>query len=93
MALLFAFTLNQGFVSKKEATKTELTKKHAAHFEGGQNFPHNTGMCECGYWATCHPTMYFDMAGNGHISFPGQNSFPPNSTFVGNKGYPSWYAG
>lgn len=54
-------------------------------YPGGENtYPHNTGACYCGMYSVCHPTTYYDGHGNGHVSYPGQTTFPPGSTFPGN---------
>lgn len=51
---------------------------------GKEAFPHSTGLCTCGCYDVCHPKTYYDSQGLGHITLPGQTTFPPGSTFPGN---------
>ena len=56
------------------------------------NFPHNTGLCNCGTFAGCHPQTYtlhyYDRLGFGHwmtyYTQPGQTTFPAGAHFPGN---------
>jgi len=52
-------------------------------------FPHNTGVCNCGRTAVCHPAyyelIYYDSSGLGHTDYhevrPGQTTFPKGAIF------------
>lgn len=56
------------------------------------NFPHNSGVCNCGKFAGCHPREYAvswtDSQGFDHFIvhtvMPGQTVFPAGAWFPGN---------
>jgi len=93
-------------VTPDSKSKIELKKDltHADHAvsvvdpqnppgEGPGTFPHNTGICYCGYYAVCHPYEYFtyEQISGGltqmvlHRTAPGQTTFPPGASFPGNN--------
>ena len=95
-------------ITSDSKSKIELKKDltHADHAvsvvdpqnppgEGPGTFPHNTGICNCGKYAVCHPNYYETVAygsdGMGyfvmHKTAPGQTTFPPGATFPGNGNY------
>ena len=89
-------------VTPDSKSKIELKKDltHADHAvsvvdpqnppgEGPGTFPHNTGVCNCGHYAVCHPAYYsvysYDGQGMGTIRtyevMPGQTTFPAGASF------------
>lgn len=62
-------------------------------YPGGQEtYPHNTGLCYCGWYSVCHPKEYFlwthingdSMQLVPHLTQPEQTNFPTGSIFGGN---------
>lgn len=51
---------------------------------GADAWPHNTGSCMCGRFGVCHPKTWVDSQGMGHLTMPGQTTFPPGASFPGN---------
>lgn len=89
-------------ISKKEAIGANAKDHTSAVLDptspgapggGGNSYPHNTGACVCGKYATCNPAEYWTVAwdSNGlgyfvpHKTAYGQTTFPAGAIFPGNN--------